>query len=41
VPGNATPAGRANTCNAQVNFRKGDPKGEQLARKIVETIQGS
>jgi hypothetical protein len=30
--------GRAGTCNAQVNFRKGDKKAEELARKIVECI---
>jgi len=35
-----TPSGAANSCNAQVNFTKGDKKGEELARKIVETIGG-
>ena len=30
--------GKAGTCNAQVNFKKGDKKAEELARKIVETI---
>ena len=36
----ATPSGGAHSCNAQVNFKKGDKKGEELARKIVDTIQG-
>ena len=33
--------GAAGTCNAQVNFKKGDKKSEELARKIVETIRAS
>lgn len=33
--------GPAGTCNAQVNFRKGDKKAEELARRIVETIRGA
>jgi hypothetical protein len=33
--------GKAGTCNAQVNFRKGDKKGEETARKIVETIRSN
>ena len=33
--------GKAGTCNAQVNFRKGDKKAEEAARKIVETIRGA
>ena len=33
--------GKAGTCNAQVNFRKGDKKAEEIARKIVETIRGA
>jgi hypothetical protein len=36
----ARPAGASGTCNAQVNFKKGDKKGEELARKIVDTIRG-
>ena len=33
--------GKAGTCNAQVNFRKGDKKAEETARKIVETIRSN
>ena len=33
--------GAAGTCNAQVNFKKGDRKSEEVARKIVETIRAS
>jgi hypothetical protein len=33
--------GAAGTCNAQVNFKKGDRKAEELARKVVETIRAS
>lgn len=33
--------GKAGTCNAQVNFRRGDKKAEETARKIVETIRSS
>ena len=35
----AVPAG-GSTCNAQINFRKGDKKAEELARKIADTIGG-
>ena len=35
-----TPAGGAHSCNAQVNFPKGDRKAEELARKIVDSIGG-
>jgi len=31
---------KGGTCNAQVNFKKGDKKAEALARRIVESIQG-
>lgn len=37
----ARPAGSQGTCNAQVNFKKGDKRAEELARKIVETIRGN
>lgn len=30
--------GKAGTCNAQVNFKKGDKKAEELAKKIAESI---
>ena len=33
--------GAAGTCNAQVNFNKGDKKAEAVARKIVESIKSS
>jgi len=33
----ATPAG-GSTCHAQINFRKGDAKAEETARKIVQTV---
>jgi len=33
--------GKAGTCNAQVNFRRGDKKAEELARKIVDSIRAS
>ena len=35
----AVPAGK-NTCNAQINFKKGDKAAEDLARKIADTIRG-
>lgn len=34
----AVPAGNDGTCNAQVNFKKGDKKAEALARQVVESI---
>ena len=33
--------GKAGACNAQVNFKKGDKKAEEMARKIVETIRSN
>ena len=33
--------GKAGTCNAQVNFRAGDKKAEETARKIVESIRSN
>ncbi|HUQ28787.1 MAG TPA: hypothetical protein VM051_09345 [Usitatibacter sp.] len=33
--------GAAGTCNAQVNFKKGDKKAEELARKVVATVRAS
>jgi hypothetical protein len=33
--------GKAGACNAQVNFRRGDKKAEETARKIVETIRSN
>jgi hypothetical protein len=36
----AVPSGK-DTCNAQINFKKGDKGAEDIARKIVETIRGS
>ena len=33
--------GPAGTCNAQINFRGGDKKAEEVARKIVDTIRGA
>ena len=36
----ATPAGKGDSCNAQVNFPKGNKQAEELARKVVETIKG-
>jgi hypothetical protein len=35
----AVPA-KGSTCNAQINFKKGDKKAEEIARKVVETIRG-
>src|SRR4051812_29769581 len=31
--------GKAGTCNAQVNFKKGDKAAEELARKVAGSIQ--
>lgn len=36
----AVPAGKT-TCNAQVNFRKGDKKAEETARAIAMSIRAS
>ena len=33
--------GKAGACNAQVNFKKGDRKAEELARRIVDTIRAN
>ena len=33
--------GKAGACNAQVNFKKGDKKAEETARKIVDSIKSN
>jgi hypothetical protein len=33
--------GKAGACNAQVNFKKGDKKAEETARKIAESIRSN
>lgn len=33
--------GAAGTCNAQVNFRKGDRKAEEIARQVAATIKSN
>jgi hypothetical protein len=35
----AVPAGK-HTCNAQINFKKGDKAAEDVAKKIADTIRG-
>ena len=33
--------GKAGACNAQVNYKKGDKKAEETARKIVDSIKSN
>ena len=33
--------GKAGACNAQINFKKGDKKAEETARKIAASIQSN
>jgi len=33
--------GKAGACNAQVNFKKGDKKAEETARKIADSIRSN